>query len=115
MPVTIIGCPIYREANGLAMSSRNERLSSESRKKAALIYKTLKEAKVFFQNHSANETQEFVVQTFEKNPSFDLEYFEIADERNLLPCKKKNKNKKYRGFIAVFIDKVRLIDNIALY
>ena len=115
MPVTIIGCPIYREANGLAMSSRNERLSSESRKKAALIYKTLKEAKVFFQNHSANETQEFVVQTFEKNPSFDLEYFEIADEKNLLPCKKKNKNKKYRGFIAVFIDKVRLIDNIALY
>ena len=115
MPVTIIGCPIYREANGLAMSSRNERLSFESRKKAALIYKTLKEAKVFFQNHSANETQEFVVQTFEKNPSFDLEYFEIADEKNLLPCKKKNKNKKYRGFIAVFIDKVRLIDNIALY
>ena len=115
IPVTIIGCPIYREVNGLAMSSRNERLSIESRKKASIIYKTLQEAKVLFQTHSASETEEFVVKLFEKNPDFELEYFEIADEKNLLPCKRKNKNKKYRGFIAAFIDNVRLIDNIAFY
>jgi pantoate--beta-alanine ligase len=47
-------------------------------------------------------------------PEFELEYFEIADEETLLPCIKKNKNKKYRGFIAVFVKKIRLIDNISL-
>lgn len=114
IPVTIHGCPIHREANGLAMSSRNERLSEAARNEAALIYKTLKEAKTKFENHSAKEVIAFVENTFRKHPNFQLEYFEIADEATLLPCKRKSKTKKYRGFIAIFINNIRLIDNISL-
>ncbi len=114
IPVKIIGCPIFREANGLAMSSRNERLSEEERQKAAIIYKTLKEAKSLFGTKSAKEVAEFVNNTFKNHPIFELEYFEIADEATLLPCIRKSKNKKYRAFIAVFVNKIRLIDTISL-
>lgn len=114
LPVAIHGCPIHREANGLAMSSRNERLSDEARNEAALIYKILKEAKSKFENHSAKEVIAFVENTFRKHPNFQLEYFEIADEATLLPCIRKSKTKKYRGFIAIFINNIRLIDNISL-
>lgn len=114
MSVIINGCPIHREKNGLAMSSRNERLSETARNEAALIYKTLKEAKRKFENHSAKEVISFVENTFKKHPNFQLEYFEIADEITLMPCKRKSKNKKYRGFIAIFINNIRLIDNISL-
>lgn len=114
IPVKIIGCPIFREANGLAMSSRNERLSEEERQKATIIYKTLKEAKSLFGTKSAKEVAEFVNNTFKNHPIFELEYFEIADEATLLPCIRKSKNKKYRAFIAVFVNKIRLIDTISL-
>lgn len=114
IPVTIHGCPIHRETNGLAMSSRNERLTEENRNEAALIYKTLKEARSKFKNHSAKEVVTFVENTFKKHPNFQLEYFEIADEATLLPCIRKSKTKKYRGFIAIFINNIRLIDNISL-
>lgn len=112
--VNIIGCPIFRETNNLAMSSRNERLSSKERSEAAIIYKTLTEAKEKFKTNSAQWVTEWVKKSFEKNPSFSLEYFVIADEATLLPCFKKNKNKKYRAFIAVFINNIRLIDTISL-
>lgn len=114
IPVEVIGCPIHREANGLAMSSRNERLSESAREKAAVIYQILKKAKDFFQSHSAEETTTFVENEFEKHPEFQLEYFEIADEATLLPVSEKESNKKYRGFIAIFIENIRLIDNISL-
>ena len=96
------------------MSSRNERLSSDARKKAALIFEVLTEAKEIFQEKSIAETIHFVEESFKKHPEFELEYFEIADEETLLSVKTKDKTKKYRGFIAVFIEKIRLIDNISL-
>lgn len=114
IPVTIVGCPIHRESSGLAMSSRNERLSSEAREEASLIYKTLLEAKQKFNTQSASEVTDYVTRTFSQHPSFELEYFEIADEATLLPVTRKSNEKKYRGFIAVYINNVRLIDNIAL-
>ncbi len=114
IPVEVIGCPIHREANGLAMSSRNERLSESAREKAAVIYQILNKAKDFFQSHSTEETTTFVEKEFEKHPEFQLEYFEIADEATLLPVSDKESNKKYRGFIAIFIENIRLIDNISL-
>lgn len=114
IPVTIVGCPIHREANGLAMSSRNERLSSEAREEASLIYKTLLEAKQKFSTQSANEVSDYVIRTFAKHPAFKIEYFEIADEATLVTAKRKSSDKKYRGFIAVYINNIRLIDNIAL-
>lgn len=114
IPVNIIGCSIYREENGLAMSSRNERLSKQSREKAAIIFATLNEAKELFKVKSAKEVTEIVVNKFKKTSDFKLEYFEIADESNLLTCKRKDKNKSYRAFIAVFIEDIRLIDNISM-
>lgn len=114
IPVEVIGCPIHREANGLAMSSRNERLSETARKNAAIIYQILNTAKDFFKTHSAEETTTFVENEFEKHPEFQLEYFEIADEATLLPVSEKETDKKYRGFIAIFIENIRLIDNISL-
>lgn len=114
IPVEVIGCPIHREANGLAMSSRNERLSETARKNAAIIYQILNTAKDFFQSHSAEETITLVENEFKKHPEFQLEYFEIADEATLLTVSEKETDKKYRGFIAIFIENIRLIDNISL-
>lgn len=114
IPVNVVGCPIFREENGLAMSSRNERLSPKERSDAAIIYKTLLTAKKHFGTESANQVAGFVRKVFEKNPDFTLEYFEIADEATLEPAVRKNKTKKYRAFIAVFVNKVRLIDTITL-
>ena len=115
LPVNIIGCPIFRAESGLAMSSRNERLSDEAKNKAAFIYKTLQDAKNKFQTEPAKDVINFVYTAFKNNPDFELEYFEIADEETLLSCTEKETHKKYRGFITVFIENIRLIDNIALY
>jgi pantoate--beta-alanine ligase len=114
LPVNVVGCPIYREDNLLAMSSRNERLTPEERKEASIIYKTLTEAKEIFQTKSAEETIQFVENSFKDNEKFELEYFVIADESTLLPIDHKSKDKKYRAFIAVFVNSIRLIDTISL-
>ncbi len=114
LAVNIVPCPIVREKNGLAMSSRNERLSTEVRLKAGFIYRTLQTAKRKFGTKSALKIREWVKNQFLKEGDFTLEYFEIADIETLNPLKRKVKNKKYRAFIAVYADDVRLIDNIAL-
>jgi pantoate--beta-alanine ligase len=114
LKVNIKSCPIYRESNNLAMSSRNALLSSKEKQEAAIIFKTLVEAKTKFKTHSATTITKWVQKSFEKNPDFTLDYFQIADETALLPCLRKNKNKNYRAFIAVFVNNVRLIDTISL-
>jgi len=114
LPVNVVGCPIFREENLLAMSSRNERLTAEERKEAAIIYKTLTEAKEIFQTGTPEETIQFVENSFKDNERFDLEYFVIADESTLLPIDHKSKDKNYRAFIAVFVNSIRLIDTISL-
>lgn len=114
LPVHVVGCPIFREDNQLAMSSRNERLTSEERKEAAVIYKTLIEAKELFQIKSIEETIEFVKNSFQDNKNFELEYFVIADESTLISADFKSKDKNYRAFIAVFVNSIRLIDTISL-
>lgn len=114
IPVEIIGCAIFREPSGLAMSSRNERLSENAREESKIIYQILQQAQEKFRTKSANEVVDFVTKAFQKHPNFKLEYFEIAAENTLLTCKRKTKNNNYRGFIAVFIENIRLIDNISL-
>jgi pantoate--beta-alanine ligase len=114
LSVNIIQCPIYREANGLAMSSRNERLSPLEKEQAALLYRTLLEVKNDFLIKDNYEINSWVASVFENHPTIKLEYFQIADEATLLPCKN-NKNKvSCRAFIAVFINNIRLIDTISL-
>ncbi|QLG45588.1 pantoate--beta-alanine ligase [Costertonia aggregata] len=114
LAVKIIGCPIVREPNGLALSSRNERLSETMRHSASLIYQTLLSAKEKFGTKSADSIIEWVENRFKQHPDFQLEYIEITDAETLRPFQKKHKNKKYRAFIAVYAEEVRLIDNIAL-
>lgn len=112
--IQIIGCSIFRESDGLAMSSRNSRLTETQRQAAPFIYKTLKMAATRFQTDSISEINSWVQQVFESNPTLKLEYFEIADEENLQTIRKKENHKKYRAFIAVFAGSIRLIDNISL-
>ncbi|WP_299366568.1 pantoate--beta-alanine ligase [Winogradskyella sp.] len=114
IPVKVIGCPIHRASDGLAMSSRNTRLTKEHRKAAPFIYKTLKSAKIKFGTKSANSVLEWVDKQFKKQPLLELEYFIIADTETLKPVKRKSTKKTYRAFIAAYAGDIRLIDNIAL-
>lgn len=114
MPIEIVGCPIVREPHGLAMSSRNERLPKDLRTKASFINETLLAAKEIFGTKSATNVVNWVKNKFDKQPEFELEYIKITDQDTLIPVKRKQKNTKYRAFIAVYVKGVRLIDNIAL-
>jgi len=114
LPIEIIGCPIDREINGLARSSRNERLSAEVRNEAAFIYDTLKRVKEKFGTDSAKSINLWVISQFEQHPVLKLEYFEIADNVSLKTAEEKKDGVQYRAFIAAFAGDVRLIDNIAL-
>ena len=114
MPIQIIGCEIHREKDGLAMSSRNTRLTKLHRELAPFIYKTLQKAKGKFLKNSITEVKTWLENEFRIYPDLKLEYFEIANEKTLKSAKRKRVNSKYRGFIAVFAGNVRLIDNIRL-
>ena len=114
LPYNIIGCPIEREPHGLARSSRNERLSGVTREMSSFIFETLKSAKSKFGMENAKFITEWVALKFAENEIFELEYFQIADIETLTPILKKQKNIKYRAFIAVYAEGIRLIDNIAL-
>lgn len=111
--VCIVGCPIVREPSGLAMSSRNKRLSKKQLEDATILYNTLNEVQQKFQSQSIAQLNQLVVERFLKS-KLTLEYFEIADEKNLKTVKRKRNGNKYRAFIAAFAGSVRLIDNIPL-
>jgi len=114
LAVTIVGCPIERESNGLAMSSRNSRLSSDEIESSDLIYKTLLSVKEKFKSDSPQDIHQWVRAQFRNHPIFELEYFQISESETLAPIQQKNQTKTYRAFIAVYASDVRLIDNIAL-
>ena len=114
LPVKIVGCDIHRSEDGLAMSSRNARLTQEHRTIAPFIFRTLQTVKEKFGTKSAKEVTEWVENQFEKQPLLELEYFIIADTETLKPVKRKSTKKTYRAFIAVYAGDIRLIDNIAL-
>jgi pantoate--beta-alanine ligase len=114
IPVKIIGNPIHREPDGLAMSSRNVRLTEKYRKAAPFIHKTLEKAQTLFKTMSVDEVTQWVEHEFDAQDLLKLEYFSIADEVTLKPVTKKEVNKKYRAFIAVFAGEIRLIDNLKL-
>ena len=114
LPVKVKGCTIYRENDGLAMSSRNTRLTKKHREAAPFIYKILKKAKKKMLKKSAKKVTKWVKKQFDKNPLLELEYFTIADEDTLQTINSIKPNKKYRAFIAVFAGDIRLIDNLRL-
>lgn len=114
LPVTLVPCPIVREESGLAMSSRNERLSPEGRKQAAFIYSVLQEAQKLFTTAEVAEVEAFVKEQFSQKEGFDLEYFTITKADTLEEITEKDPSESYRAFITVYVEGVRLIDNIAL-
>ena len=113
LPVTIVPCPIVRNADGLALSSRNALLSEPMKQRATIIYSTLLAAKERFATHSPAEVEAWVKEVFAQHPDFTLEYFTITDVHTLQPITKKEAGKDYRAFIVVHAEGVRLIDNLA--
>lgn len=108
--IQIVDCPIVREPDGLAMSSRNERLSAEERKKAATISKVLFESRNFAVHLSPHELTEWVVNHINKVDGLEVEYFEIVDTTTLKSINEWSKPSI--GCITVYCGEVRLIDNI---
>ncbi len=114
MSVQIIPVSTFREADGLAMSSRNKRLTTEQRAIAPVIYNTLNEIKEKKKDSSVSEIKEWVKQEINKNPEMQLEYIDIVNSRTLMPVDRINDKEDLRACIAAFLGKVRLIDNLAL-
>ena len=114
IPVTVVPCQIIRERDGLAMSSRNERLTKNEREMAPFIYHILIEAKKRVGTMSPGEIRQMVMNKFQDQQEFELEYFEIADGQTLLPVNNWSEAQGIVAFIAAYLGKVRLIDNIRL-
>ncbi|MBX9189254.1 pantoate--beta-alanine ligase [Bacteroides sp. K03] len=108
----IVGCPIVREEDGLALSSRNARLSAEERENALNISQTLFKSRTFAATHSVSETQKMVEDAIAVAPGLRLEYFEIVDGNTLQKVGDWNDTSYVVGCITVFCGEVRLIDNI---
>jgi pantoate--beta-alanine ligase len=112
LPVEIVPCQIVREESGLAMSSRNELLTPDERKNAAIISKALLKSKELRSEKSVQELKNWITETINKNEYLTVEYVDIVDDIQLQPVKSwKDKSLKV-GCVAVFCGKVRLIDNI---
>ncbi|AZA61086.1 pantoate--beta-alanine ligase [Chryseobacterium indoltheticum] len=114
LPIKIIGVSIYRAENGLALSSRNQRLAEERKGDAKIIFETLIKVKEWFKNISVSEIKEKINEIFSNQENMDLEYFLIADEDTLKEINHKENGNSYRAFIVVNVDGVRLIDNMHL-
>lgn len=112
LPIQIDGCPIIREEGGLAMSSRNMRLSEQGKKDALAIYKTLQLAKVWSSKYTPKDTMELIRKAFDISP-LELEYFEIVNP-NSLQLLTNDWMKGSRACIVAYCEGVRLIDNLEL-
>jgi pantoate--beta-alanine ligase len=112
LPVKIIGCPIIRETDGLAMSSRNVRLSPEERSYAPEIFSTLKWIRDQRENRSVEDILMEAEQRLNAIPGMEIEYIQIADEQSLTPISDWSNTHNSRIFLATFLGDIRLIDNL---
>jgi len=113
IPVQIVGCPIVREADGLAMSSRNILLTPEQRQHAPAIARTLFACREKTRDMSLDELKKWVVEQIDSTPCLQTEYFDIVD-RETLQTASEYKFNSLQGCIAVRVGAIRLIDNIRL-
>ena len=111
----LILCPIVREKNGLALSSRNKYLNYSQKKLASSIHFTLKKIKRIYDQYDVNELEKIFIDKIEDSKQLKVEYFCIASENDLIPIKNIVNNKNFRVFVAVYVGQTRLIDNIKLY
>ncbi|SIQ69105.1 pantothenate synthetase [Chryseobacterium sp. RU37D] len=114
LPVKIKGVPIFRAENGLALSSRNQRLHEDRREASKVIYETLKKVNDWFRIITIPEIKKRVNDIFDNQKGMQLEYFLIADEDTLKETDFFYKDRNFRAFIVVVVDGVRLIDNMHL-
>ncbi len=114
LPIEIVGCDIIREADGLAKSSRNVRLSDADRALAPFIYQTLQQCKQRVVDHTPDAIIEWAHKQFLLHPEFKTEYIEIAEENTLQHILSFSTPAKARIFIAIWIGGIRLIDNLTL-
>ncbi len=112
IPVEIVDCPIQRESDGLALSSRNTRLTPEQRQKAPVIARTLKESITFVPEKSVQQVIDYVVSTLNNVPDMSVEYFEIVDGNTLESISNWSDTTYPVGCITVYCGEVRLIDNV---
>lgn len=112
LPVQIVPVPIMRESSGLAMSSRNQRLSEVQKIDASNIYKLLLKSKELKANYSVKELTDITINNINEVDSLEVEYFDIVDGNTLQPISKWDDTSFAVGCIAVFCGNVRLIDNI---
>lgn len=116
LTVEIIPCPIIREVDGLAMSSRNARLSQEERKIAPIIYQNLITIKESFNGKNLDELRKNAIDNLNNQDGMSVEYLEIVDEKTLLSNAKGTPDKHgLIALVATFLGDVRLIDNIKLF
>jgi len=108
----IIGCPTIRESNGLAMSSRNSLLSSNERKLASKLFEALEFAKSNAKKMTYRTLKNIVGGFFENHNELTLDYFRIADPKTLKEVHLEKPVDRGHGFIAVYLGKIRLIDNL---
>jgi len=113
-PIEIIACPIIRENDGLAMSSRNALLNEKERCEAPRIYELLLQVKNMIQNKEISEIKKFSEERLSKTKYLKLDYLEIVNSNTLVPVKKITNNKPLTACIAVYAGKIRLIDNLDL-
>ena len=109
IPIEIVECPIYRDEDGLATSSRNVRLSPQARAIAPKIHEILLKSASLMKTLSISQVKGYVEGEFKMRKEFTLEYFEIVDAKTLQPVTLKGDN-KIVGCVAVWLDGVRLID-----
>lgn len=114
LPVKIVSGATVREKDGLALSSRNRRLSAVARSEAPLIYKTLCAVKKMAETATIEETTQYVYELFNQHELFNIEYFQLADALTLQPVDTWSSKNGIVGCIAVWINGVRLIDNILI-
>jgi pantoate--beta-alanine ligase len=115
LPVEIVACPTIREADGLAMSSRNQRLTAAERKVAPLLFNVLQTIKT----QAEYETKEQLIingsHQITSNQHFNLEYLEIVDKENLQPLQGKGNLDRAVALVAAWLGNTRLIDNVELF
>jgi len=112
LSVNIVPCPIIREKDGLAMSSRNMLLSEEQRKNASKISETLFKARNLAAELNVTQLKNWVVEEINKNPYLSVEYFEIVDDTTLTQINSWDEDNVKVGCITVQVGKIRLIDNV---
>lgn len=115
IPVAVVACETVREADGLAMSSRNVRLTALERQQAPRIHQVLCQLRDKLQNTSIHEMKSWASQQIEQGTEMKVEYFEIANSTNLMPAEVWNGQDRLVALTAVYLGSVRLIDNLELF